>query len=182
MREENRGVKKMNKRILGSNIDFRAYGDTAAAINNTLEDGMLLSTLCEKTGVEASTVQNWVKRGYLSKPDGKKYSAEQAAEVIILNNLKHTVQLDEASAYMNEVKDNSGIASVDILAVLSSSLIRATRFNSIDRASLESVINIEMRSFGIGEKEVAKLLLISALSALCADYKAYAQKEFAGEK
>ena len=168
----------MNKRILGCNIDFRSFDDTKKAIENSFFDGMLLAALCEKTGVEASTVQNWVKRGYISNPNGKKYSVEQAADVIILNNLKSAVRLDEAADALKNVKKKSGISSVGILSVLSSSLIRATRFNSTDRASLESVINIEMRSSGIDNKATAKLLLTAALSALCSDYKAYAETEF----
>ena len=167
----------MSKQILGCKIDFRAYEDTQSAVNTELENGMLLATLCEKTGVEASTVQNWVKRGYLSRTDGKKYSAEQAAEVIILNNLKNAIQLDQAAALIKSAKENSGIPALRILAVLASALIRATRFNSIDRASLESVINIEMRSFSLDNSEVSRLILIAALSALCADYKALAENE-----
>ena len=167
----------MNKRILGCNIDFRAYDDSAKAVKSELKDGMLLSSLCEKTGVEASTVQNWVKRGYLSNPNGKKYSAEQTAEVIILNNLKNAVSLDEAAALIKKAKSRADVSPLDILSVLASSLIRATRFNSIDRESLKSVINIELRSAGIDNADVAKLIFVSALSALCADYKAYAEAE-----
>lgn len=167
----------MKKQILCCNIDFRAYEDAASAVKKELEDGLLLSALCKKAGVEKSTVQNWVKRGYLSNPDGKKYSCEQVAEVIILNNLRNAISLDEASRLVNNAKKNSGVLVTDILAVLASSLIRAKRFNSTDRESLKSVINIELRSAGIDGADAAKLILVTALSALCADYKEFALDE-----
>jgi len=167
----------MNKHILGCNIDFRSYENTTDAVKSELENGLLLSALCEKTGVEPSTVQNWVKRGYLSKPNGKKYTGEQAAEVIFLNNMKNAVSLDEAALLLRKTKEKSGIAVSEILAVLASSLVRATRFNSTDGESLKSLINIELRSLGIDNGEVSKLILVTALSALCADYKIKAQEE-----
>ena len=167
----------MNKHILGCNIDFRSYENTTDAVKSELENGLLLSALCEKTGVEPSTVQNWVKRGYLSKPNGKKYTGEQAAEVIFLNNMKNAVSLDEAALLLRKTKEKSGVAVSEILSVLASSLVRATRFNSTDGESLKSVINIELRSLGIDNGEVSKLILVTALSALCADYKIKAQEE-----
>jgi len=167
----------MNKHILGCNIDFRSYENTADAVKSELENGLLLSALCEKTGVEPSTFQNWVKRGYLSKPNGKKYTGEQAAEVIFLNNMKNAVSLDEAAQLLRNTKEKSGVAVSEILSVLASSLVRATRFNSTDGESLKSVINIELRSLGIDNGEVSKLIFVTALSALCADYKIKAQEE-----
>ena len=36
--------------------------------------GITLSQVTAVTGLEAHTVQNWVKRGFLSSPVGKRYS------------------------------------------------------------------------------------------------------------
>ena len=167
----------MKKHILGCNIDFRSYENTADAIKSELENGLLLSALCEKTGVETSTVQNWVKRGYLSKPNGKKYTGEQAAEVIFLNNIKNAISLDEAARLLRRTEEKTGLRASEMLSVLVSALVRATRFNSTDGESLKSVINIELRSQGIENAEVSKLVLVTALSALCADYRQKAQDE-----
>ena len=168
----------MIKNILGCNIDFRAYENTFEAVKNELCDGALLSAVCEKTGVSASTVQNWVKRGYISNPDGKKYSAEQAADIILLDNMKNAIELNSAAKLIKDTKEKSGIKAVDILGVLASSVIRAKRFNSTDRDSLQSVINIELRSAGINNADISALLLITALSSLSADYKRLAEDEF----
>ena len=34
--------------------------------------GMVLSQVAGVSGVEAYTIQNWVKRGFLTKPEGKR--------------------------------------------------------------------------------------------------------------
>ncbi len=166
-----------DKGILGCDIDFRAYPDVSSAIDSEIGKTMLLSDLGAVTGILPSTIQNWVKRGYISKPDGKKYTAEQAADIILLDNIKNSVELSDASVLLRGVKEKSGVSSVDLLKVLAASLIRAKRFNSTDRSSLQSVINIELRSFGKGDREVSSLIFIIALSALSADYKRLAREE-----
>ena len=42
-----------------------------------LAGGMVLSQVCSITGLEAYAVQNWVKRGFLSPPERKRYSLRQ---------------------------------------------------------------------------------------------------------
>ncbi len=116
-------------------------------------------------------------RGYLTRPNGKKYTGEQAAEVIFLNNMKNAVSLDEAARLLRRTEEKTGLRASEMLSVLVSALVRATRFNSTDGESLKSVINIELRSQGIENAEVSKLVLVTALSALCADYRQKAQDE-----
>ena len=177
MREFQRGVNGVNKNVLLCNIDFRAYAEAASAVENSLTDGMLLSSVCLVTGVPASTVQNWIKRGYVANPDGKKYAPEQAADIILLNNMKNAVELSSASALLRQTKKKTGIGAVRLLSVLASSVIRAKRFNSTDSDSLRSVINMELRDAGITDRAVSQLLMITALSSLSADYKRLAEQE-----
>ena len=41
--------------------------------------GVVLSQISHMTGLEPHTVQNWVKRGYLSPPKHRQYSERQFA-------------------------------------------------------------------------------------------------------
>jgi len=166
----------MNKQILGCNIDFRSYETAEKALEKEIGNDLLLLAVSEKTGVEPSAIQNWVKRGYVENAKGKKYSREQVAQIILLNNLKNALALDEAAELLAAVKKKTGASSVDILGVLTSSLIRALRFNSTDRDSLKSVINIELRNSEINDS-VSDFLLIAALSSLCGEYRRLAQRE-----
>lgn len=167
----------MNKQILGCNIDFRSYETAEKALEKEIGDDLLLSAVSEKTGVEPSAIQNWVKRGYVENAKGKKYSREQVAQIILLNNLKNALALDEAAELLAAVKKKTGASSVDILGVLASSLIRALRFNSTDRDSLKSVINIELRNSAVNNAGLSDFILSAALSSLCGEYRRLAQRE-----
>ena len=46
-----------------------------------LGGGMVLSQVAAVTGLEPYTIQNWVKRGFLTKPVGKKYTLRQLCRI-----------------------------------------------------------------------------------------------------
>lgn len=60
-----------------------------------LAGGLTLSQVSSITGLEAYTVQNWVKRGFLSPPRNKRYDMEQVCRIININILKGTMPLDQ---------------------------------------------------------------------------------------
>ena len=53
--------------------------------------GLVLSQVCQITGLEPYTVQNWVKRGFLTPPVKKKYNRRPLSRIIIINMLKSAV-------------------------------------------------------------------------------------------
>jgi hypothetical protein len=69
-----------------------------------LAGGLTLSQVSNVTGLEPYTIQNWVKRGFLSSPVGKKYNMEQVCRIININILKGAVALEQIiklMAYLN---------------------------------------------------------------------------------
>ena len=56
--------------------------------------GLMLSQVCNMTGLEAYTVQNWVKRRFVSSPKGRMYDVDQFSRLVIINMLKQSLQLD----------------------------------------------------------------------------------------
>lgn len=73
--------------------------------------GLSLSQVCAITGLEGSTIQNWVKRGLVAKPVDKKYFERQLARILMINALRDCMQLDriaELLRYLNGlVEDKS---------------------------------------------------------------------------
>ena len=49
--------------------------------------GLLLSQVTELTGLGAATIQNWVKRGWVSNPVGKRYGELHVARILLINLL-----------------------------------------------------------------------------------------------
>lgn len=69
-----------------------------------LAGGLTLSQVSSISGLEAYTIQNWVKRGFLASPVNKRYSMEQVCRILNINILKGAVPLEQIvklMAYLN---------------------------------------------------------------------------------
>lgn len=78
--------------------------------------GVVLSQISRLTGLEPHTIQNWVKRGYLSPPKHRQYTERQFARVVIINLLRQSMQLDEIVdllSYINGRLSDEADDSVD---------------------------------------------------------------------
>ena len=72
-------------------------GKSAAEFFNTVffaTKGIMLFQLSELTGLDGNTIQNWVVRGWVQAPVGKRYSADQLARVMLINMLKGVTRLE----------------------------------------------------------------------------------------
>ncbi len=56
--------------------------------------GIMLSQVCNMTGLEPYLIQNWVKRKFVTPPNKKLYSKEQFARITIINMLRESLQID----------------------------------------------------------------------------------------
>lgn len=77
--------------------------------------GLLLSQTVELTGLSASTIQNWVKRGWVSKPVGKKYDETQVARILLINLLRPAMQLEKIVNLLASVNGRVDDRSDDII-------------------------------------------------------------------
>lgn len=74
-------------------------------------DSMMLSQVVEvakrvsQNDINPTHIQNWVRRKYLPHPLKKKYNREQIANVLLINDLRNILSLEEVShllGYVNE--------------------------------------------------------------------------------
>ncbi|MDR0963333.1 MAG: DUF1836 domain-containing protein [Clostridium sp.] len=77
--------------------------------------GLNLSQVCNITGLEGSTIQNWLKRGWLGKIADKKYNAGQVARIIIINALRGCLKLEDIAALLSYISGVAGDTSTDII-------------------------------------------------------------------
>ncbi len=77
--------------------------------------GVTLSQLCDITGLEPSTVQNWVKRGWVPNPKGKRYGEQHMARVLLINALRGALQLENIIDLLHYVNGNLNDTADDIL-------------------------------------------------------------------
>ena len=97
----------MNWIIPGTTLEGkRSEADQIESHLNSLflVGGLTLSQVASITGLETYTIQNWVKRGFLSSPKNKRYDAEQVCRILNINLLKAVLPLEQVAdlmAYLN---------------------------------------------------------------------------------
>ncbi|MBQ9044901.1 MAG: DUF1836 domain-containing protein [Oscillospiraceae bacterium] len=79
-------------------------------------DGLTLGQVCKLTGLEQSTVQNWIKRGFVPHPIGKKYHERQLARILLISALRDSLQIDRIGALMQLVNGDADDESDDIIS------------------------------------------------------------------
>ena len=78
--------------------------------------GMVLSQVAGITGLEPYTIQNWVKRGFLTKPVGKRYTLRQLCRILNINMFKSVMPLEQVCrllSYVNGYLDDESDDLID---------------------------------------------------------------------
>ena len=99
--------------LLQVGADTKAFSQIELLISAT--GGLSLSQVCAITGLEGSTIQNWVKRGWVANPRGKKYSEVHIARILIINALKDCIRLESIARLMHYVNGATEDTSDDII-------------------------------------------------------------------
>lgn len=77
--------------------------------------GLLLSQVTELTGLGAATIQNWVKRGWVSNPVNKRYGELHVARILLINLLRPAMKLENIAALLRYVNGSVDDRSDDII-------------------------------------------------------------------
>lgn len=83
--------------------------------NLFLSGGLSLSQVSNITGLAPYTIQNWVKRGFLSPPMGKRYNMEQVCRILNINILRGTMPLEQIIHLMKYLNGNLTDESDDLV-------------------------------------------------------------------
>ena len=79
-------------------------------------NGLTLSQVCAITSLEPSTVQNWVKRGFVANPVNKKYHERQLARILLISSLRDAMKIDSIGELMKLVNGSANDESDDIIS------------------------------------------------------------------
>ena len=77
--------------------------------------GIVLSQAASITGLEPYTIQNWVKRGFLTPPQRKKYTLRQLCRIININMLKAALPMEEICGLLGYIDGNLSDESDDLI-------------------------------------------------------------------
>ncbi len=80
-----------------------------------ITDGIMLSQIREITGVDGSTLQNWVKRGWVANTVNKKYTKDHLARILIINMLRDTLMLERIDFLLKYINGSVNNREDDII-------------------------------------------------------------------
>lgn len=91
-------------------------GDGERMLNALFLGGDIsLAQVSAVTGLEPHTVQNWVKRGFLTPPIGKKYSIDQLCRIINIHMLRGVFSLERTCSLLGYINGRLDDHSDDII-------------------------------------------------------------------
>lgn len=80
-----------------------------------LAGGIALGQVANITGLETHTVQNWVKRGFLTPPEQKRYSVTQLCRILNINMLRATLPLERICGLLSYINGRLDDTADDII-------------------------------------------------------------------
>ena len=118
-----------------------------------LTGGFTLSQLAEFTGLEPTTIQNWVKRGWIEPPKDRRYGEASTARVLIINMLKGAMQLSNIvslMAYINgkvDVRDDDAIPDGELYSIMCSVTEEIDKIGNLNKETIIRVIDEEIKDY-----------------------------------
>ncbi len=80
-----------------------------------ITEGIMLTQVREITGIDGTTLQNWLKRGWVASPKGKYYSKEHLARILLIAMMRDTMQLGRIAQVLQYINGKVGDVSDDII-------------------------------------------------------------------
>ena len=78
-------------------------------------DGLTLRQVCSLSGLESTTIQNWIKRGYVPHPIGKKYLGRHLARILLISELREGLQIERVGELLRYINGDTDDESDDII-------------------------------------------------------------------
>ncbi len=106
------------KTIPGTNIEYSRSEDAFSVFRPMLQmtGGLSLSQLCKITGLQSSTIQNWVKRGFVPRPEKKKYFERHLSRILLISALRDCMNIDQIGELMVMINGDTDDVSDDIVS------------------------------------------------------------------
>ena len=133
-----------------------------------LAGGMVQSQVASLTGLEPHTIQNWVKRGYLSPPQHRRYSITQLCRILNINMLRSVLSLEtvcDLLRYINGRLDEEADDIIDDAALYFLFVRLAVRARQLDdpsawKEAMEEALGSYREPFPGARERIEKALSI----------------------
>lgn len=145
-------------------------------------DGLSLGQVCSITGLEVSTIQNWVKRGFVAHPVKKKYHERHLARILMISAVRDSMKIEQIGALMKAVNGDTEDTSDDIISepLLYDYLCEAIReIDSYvsDEEEIRAVIERVTEDYSYPDENARERLMLALLVMVTAYISARLKKE-----
>ena len=148
-----------------------------------LAGGMVLSQVSSITGLEPYIIQNWVKRGFLSPPQNKRYTLRQLCRILNINMLKGVLPMERVCAmlgYINGQLDDDSDDTIDDSQLYFMFVHLAAQAKELDRdqtwlPAIDQVLQDYQEPIPGARDRIAKVLRIMLIAYVAARMKEEAE-------
>lgn len=168
----------MDKSIPGTSKDFNNI-DAFKSFKEMIEltNGLSLSQVCAITDLDPSVIQNWVKRGYVSRPVKKKYYEKQLARILLINSLRQAMKIEDIGKLMvlinGDVEDESDdlISEENLYTLFSKAIYKLENYHDVQK-----VISSLMKNEGYNNIRLKNALLTMTYAYIASENKKESKK------
>ncbi len=116
----------------------------------SITNGITLAQVRELTGLETSTIQNWVRRGWVASPVNKRYGERHVIRIILINSIRRSMRIDRVialMAYINgDVEDTSDdtVSDAVLFNEFCAAVFECDKRQTYDPQQIDSIINTRL--------------------------------------
>ena len=92
---------------------YESFAELSALIRAA--DGLSLAQVCALSGLEPSTIQNWIKRGFVPHPDRKRYDERHLARILLIDAMRDGMLIERVGALMRYINGDADDTADDII-------------------------------------------------------------------
>ena len=148
-----------------------------------LAGGMVLSQVSSITGLEPYIIQNWVKRGFLTPPQCKRYTLRQLCRILNINMLKGVLPMERICGmltYINGQLDDESDDTIDDSQLYFMFVRLAVQAKELDKdkswaPAVEEVLRDYQEPIPGARERIAKVLRIMLIAYVAARMKEEAE-------
>ena len=162
----------MDKIIPGTDRPYKdedAFADFRKAIE--LTDGLSLGQICSICDLDPCIIQNWVKRGYVARPAGKKYYEKHFARILLINSLKEAMKIEDIGRLMTLVNGDVEDESDDLLSEAELYGLFAKVVYRLDGDDVEDTIRQVMDSVNMNDDKLFTALEVMVYAWLSGEHR-----------
>ena len=78
--------------------------------------GLSLGQVCSITGLEPAVIQNWVKRGFVPRPEHKKYYERHLSRILLISALRDCMNIEDIGELMVLINGDTDDEGDDIIS------------------------------------------------------------------